>query len=129
MLVTRALVTFKCQMTEAEAKKSSFPAKQKERGRLRQRGWHWGHGAGTGDTHCGQGRARGTAWLRCPDGKGAAGALVIVMSEHGSGQGTERGTERGSEPVTSTPCPQEGELLRVPRLAFEMEMSLPALPP
>lgn len=38
MLATRALVTFKCQMTEAEAKKSSFPAKQKERGRLRQRG-------------------------------------------------------------------------------------------
>lgn len=128
-------------MTEAEAKKSSFPAKQKERGRLRQRGRRdTGLALGTLGTalRAGAGTGGGTG---AGTGAGTDGPAALprwkrgrwsLGDEPGSGQGTARdtarGTDKGSERVASTRCPREGEL-RAPRLAFEMEMSLPAFPP
>lgn len=117
MLATRALVTFKCQMTGAEAKKSSFPAQQKERGRLC---W-WDTGLALGTPMVGT----GTAGLRCRMESGSA-ALGSTGDGHGSGQGSDRGTGLASQQVTS---PTADRAAPCPTLVFGMETSSPAFPP
>lgn len=132
MLARRDPVTFKCQMTEAEAKKSTLPSQAGEKGAAAPAGPR-GCRAGTGragDAHARQEQAGGMARPRCLGPRGGRGRCVAQQNpaEHGREQGAERR-------CASAQCPwrravgRRGELARVTVSAFGTVKSLPAFPP
>lgn len=132
MLARRDLVTFKCQMTEAEAKKSTLPSQAGEKGAAVPAGPRRCRASTgrAGDAHARQEWVGGTARPRCLGTRGGRGRCIAQQNpaEHGREQGAERRCARAQRPRRRT-VGRRGELARVTVSAFGTVKCLPAFPP
>lgn len=123
MLAMRDLVTFKCQMTEAEAKKSTLPSQAGREG-CECASVAVRHRAGTGcagEAHTRQEWAGGTTWPWCLGLWGGRG--WCLAQQNPESMSPRRAPSRGV-PNACGASDRREELAHIKVLAFEMVKSL-----